>query len=493
MSQATHSSSLLEPPDEVLSTMNKDGRRRWLYPVLSDGLYQKRRTFVAWGLILLYIALPIVPINGNPALLLDVVHRKFHIFGATLRPTDTLLMMFTLMSIFLGIVMITALLGRAWCGWACPQTVYMEFVFRPIERLFEGKESVRKRADEAELTMDRFWRKAGKFSVWTLVALGLAHVFVSYFVGWSSLIHWMTGSPREHWGFFVMMGLTTALILADFAWFREQMCTLTCPYARIQSVLLDRDSLIVSYDAQRGEPRTKPGRKASGADPIALVDGEAGVASKIGDCVDCGACVRTCPTGIDIRNGLQMECIGCTQCIDACDAIMDKVGKPRGLVRYTSENVLEKKPARVLRPRVVMYSLGLAILATLFTITILSRQSIEASVVRVPGPLFSVLPDGDIANRLRFRVENHTGEDGAFHIEALAPQGAQVRVIGATEIQVKAGEMVHQDAWVVAPKGAFQGLGTAEGSFRVVAVPKAGAQEVEPGRPLPFKLMGPSK
>lgn len=481
------SEPLLAPPNEVLSTMDKDGTRRWIYPTPSKGTYYWKRLAVGWALIILYLILPIVHINGEPAILLDILHRRFAIFGAVFYATDTILLMLGMIGTLIAVVAGTALLGRVWCGWGCPQTIYMEFLYRPIERLFEGRENLRKRNDRKDMTSDLFLRKVGKYTVWFFISLGLAHVFVSYFVGWSSLLEWMTGPPSEHWGFFVMMALTTALILFDFAWFREQMCTLACPYARFQSVLMDRDSLIVSYDESRGEPRgrrkkARKKKKKQDAEPqVAKLNLEA---LPLGDCIDCGACVRTCPTGIDIREGLQMECIGCTQCIDACDAIMLGIHKPVGLIRYTSENALEKTNPRVLRPRVVMYGLAMAIFAVLFVVALTGRESVGINITRVPGAPYQVLPDENIANRLRFRVDNHTGEDAVFTIESIKPEGLQIRVIGDPELKVPSGELTHRDAWVVVPKEAFE-TRSVEGLFRITSDKGEQSPDKE------FRLLGP--
>ncbi len=462
---------ILESPEAVLSTLHKDGRRRWMYPTLSEGALWRRRRLVGWALIVLFVALPIIQIKGKPAVLLDILHSEFTFFGLTLYATDTILLMLLMITILLSVVFATALMGRVWCGWGCPQTIYLEFVYRPIERLLEGRESRRQRQDEGDLSAPVFWRKLAKYLIFFVISIGLAHTFVAYFVGWSDLIAWMTGPPTQHWGFFLMMALTTSLVMLDFAWFREQMCTIVCPYARLQSVLMDRDSLIVSYDPGRGEPR---GRRRKGAE-------EAG----LGDCVDCLACVRTCPTGIDIRDGLQMECVGCTQCIDACDAIMAKVEKPAGLIRYTSENALERKTPRILRPRVMIYGALLAVMVAIFAGSLSGRQSVEVNVTRVPGAPFVLLPDGNVANRLRFRVHNRTGQRDIYRIEALAPEGARVKVIGSPEIALGAGEMKHVDTWIEAPAGAFSG-GSTLGHFKIV-----GAAEVGESPELDFKLLGP--
>lgn len=433
---------ILESPEEVLTTLRSDGRRRWLYPTLSPGRFLNARRAVGWVLIVAYIALPIVQIGGYPAVLLDVVQREFAFFGLVFYPTDTVLLMAFLIGIIAFVILGTAVLGRVWCGWGCPQTVYLEFVFRPIERLLEGKEHVRKRRDEGRATWDRAWRKSVKWLLFLAVSAVLAHTFVAYFVGWSNLLEWMTGDPREHWGFFVLMAGTTGMVLFDFGVFREQMCTITCPYARMQSVLLDPDSLIVSYDPTRGEPRArrskaKLAREAQGLD-----------AAK-GDCIDCFACVRTCPTGIDIRDGLQMECIACTQCIDACDSIMERIDRPAGLIRYTSENELAGGRTRLLRPRTILYTLLLLIALSAFTGVVVSRTDYDVNIGRVSGAPYTILPDGHIANRLRFRVRNQIGEPSSFDIAVVSPASASLRPIGALPIALDTGEMQRVEAFVV--------------------------------------------
>ncbi|MFK7848818.1 MAG: cytochrome c oxidase accessory protein CcoG, partial [Rhodothermales bacterium] len=317
---------VLESPVEVLSTMTRDGKRKWLYPTLSAGIFHKRRLITGWALIVLFVMLPVIQINGKPAVLIDFIHREFALFGLIFYPTDTLLLLMVMISTVLGVGLFTALLGRVWCGWACPQTVYLEFVYRPIERWIEGKEHVRKRRNEGPWTWEKAWKKGLKFSIYLVISVLLANVFISYLVGWHNLLEWMQQPPAQNWGFFLTMTFTSGLILYDFGYFREQMCTIACPYARLQSVLLDEDSMIVSYDPNRGEPRARRGKKK-------MAQELAGEIPAQGDCIDCFACVRTCPTGIDIRDGLQMECIACTQCIDACDSIMDNINKPRGLIR----------------------------------------------------------------------------------------------------------------------------------------------------------------
>ena len=313
--------------EQILSTLRADGSRRWLKPRLSPGRWLNRRRALGYALIALFVVLPHVRIAGKPALLLDVAHRQFTFFGTTLYPTDTFLLALLLLIVFLSLFFLTALFGRVWCGWACPQTVYLELVFRPIERFFEGAPGKKTKAGA--------WRRPAKIAVYVLLAFALAHTFLSYFVGTDALRVWMTRSPLEHPISFLIVAGVTGLMLFDFGFFREQLCIVACPYGRMQSVMLDKDSLIIGYDRLRGEPRGKMRKKPKGDVHLETVEPERG------DCIDCHMCVTTCPTGIDIRDGLQLECVNCTQCIDACDSIMHKIGKPRGLIRYSSQRMLE--------------------------------------------------------------------------------------------------------------------------------------------------------
>ncbi len=469
---------ILEAPEEVLSTMTRDGKRKWLYPTVNKGRYYWQRLVMGWSLIALFVALPIVKINEKPAVFLDFANREFTFFGFTFFPTDTFLLLLLLVSAFLSVVIFTALMGRVWCGWGCPQTVYLEFVFRPIERLIEGKEHVRKKRNEGPWTWDKLWRKSLRFTVYGLVSLLLANVFVSYFVSWDALLRWMMSPPTENWGFFLMMAITTGLILFDFGYFREQMCTITCPYARFQSVLLDEDSLIVSYDPNRGEPRKRRSKKK-------IQQEIAGEIPAQGDCIDCYACVRTCPTGIDIRDGLQMECVACTQCIDACDSIMDKIGMPRGLIRYTSERELEHKKTRTVRPRTVIYVLLFVALVSAFTIVLSMRGDYDINVGRSTGEPFTVLPDDRVANRLRFRVRNQQSAPTSFTIEVADPAGAELRIVGVTPIELDPSEMKRVETWVLVPRDAFD-EDELEGAFHLVF--EDGSVER-----VSFPLLGPSR
>ena len=436
---------LLRPEGRVLSTLNPDGSRRWLEPKLSNGRFLQRRRIVAWILIIVFAAIPWIRINDKPVILLDVMTRKFVFFGTTFRPTDTLLLALLLLSIFVGIFLLTALFGRVWCGWACPQTVYMEFLYRPVERLFLGKAYGNRKASVAP------WRRVAMYAVFLLASAHLANTFLAYFVGTDRLIEWTLRSPTEHPTAFAIFVVTTGLMMFDFCFFREQMCTLVCPYGRFQSVLLDKGSLIVGYDARRGEPRRAARSGAANATTES---------TPVGDCINCTLCVQTCPTGIDIRDGLQLECIHCAQCIDACDAVMDKIGKPRGLIRYSSQNELEGNATRKLRVRVFAYPLLLAAILSALVALLMTRADAMVVQLRVQATPYTVADDGSIVNVVRVRIDNRTEVPKTYRIEGTEsatlrePVEVVVDGIASTEatfhVISRPGEFVrgHRDALV---------------------------------------------
>lgn len=389
----------MTPPiskERVLSTLEADGKRRWLEPRLARGRFLRRRRIVGFGLIALFVFLPFVKIGGRPALLIDLVTREISVFGALFRPSDGMLLMLFGLAIAIAVFLVTALFGRVWCGWACPQSVYLEHVFRPIERRFAKRPLV-------------------KWLIYIALSFALANVFLAYFVGVTRLERWVIGSPLAHPGGFLVVVGVTALVLFDFAYFREQTCILACPYGRLQSVLLDRQSLVVGYDPRRGEPRAQPRKK------LAVLD------QPRGDCVDCGACVQVCPTGIDIRDGLQMECIGCAQCIDACDTVMDKLKKPRGLIRYTSQDRLAGMPGKLLRVRTIAYPAILATIVAILVIATTTRPTTTVWIERHQGPSFVSLPGGTIASQLRIKLENETDVAHRYHVALVGAPDATLR------------------------------------------------------------------
>lgn len=424
------------PPGRVLSTLNVDGTRQWLRPKLSRGRYWKRRRALAYLLMLVFFLIPYLRMSGKPLVLLDLPHRQFTLFGTTFLPTETVLFMLLFLGSVIAIFLATALFGRVWCGWACPQTVYLEFLFRPVEYWLEG-------GPRGTQGMDRrrglHARRLVKHALYLVFALFLAHTFLAYFVGIERLAEWVRRSPAEHpTSFLVMLG-TTALIFFDFAWFREQTCLVACPYGRLQSVLLDRRSLIVGYDPRRGEPRAKGNRLRPAA---------------AGDCIDCSLCVLTCPTGIDIRDGLQMECIHCTQCADACDAVMAKIGKPSGLIRYGSRDQFEGRRNRWLRPRVVLYPVALALALGAFVWLLGTRADAEVTLLRGLDVPYTVEQDGSVVNQIRIKFTSRGGADRSYHI-ALADVPEARLIAPINPFPVPGGAMRTTSVFVLMPRDGF--------------------------------------
>jgi cytochrome c oxidase accessory protein FixG len=443
--------------DRVLSTLNQDGTRRWIRPKLAHGRFLTRRRVVAYTLVALFVLLPRIRINGRPALLISV--DEIDVFGTMFRPSDGYMLALLGLTIVLTVFLVTALFGRVWCGWGCPQTVYLEHLFRPIERLFEGSRG--QRATK--------WRRVAKWTAFSAVSLALSNVFLAYFVGTDRLEQWVFSSPLEHpVGFGIVVGVA-GLMLFDFGWFREQMCTIACPYGRLQSVLLDKQSLIVGYDATRGEPRAQPKKKL----PVL----------NAGDCVDCGACVAVCPTGIDIREGLQMECTTCTQCIDACDTVMDKLGKKRGLIRYTSQDELAGKKPGLMRVRTIVYPLLLALSFGALVFAVVSRTGTEVWVERVNGKPFVELPSGDISAQARLKLENTSDEPHRYHLSLSQTNHAILR--SQTDFELKPHKSLQIPVFIDVPRSSFtNGKRTAhiriddsEGFQRVVTVTLLGPEQ----------------
>jgi len=381
-----------------VTTINADGSHHVLHPADVHGRFTSARRIFAFLLIAIYVSLPWIRINGAPAVFMDVEYRRFHLFGLTLLAQDLWVFFFLISGLGFGLFFITALLGRLWCGWACPYTVFLEHVFRRIERWVDGDASSRRKLDRAPLTFSKISRRVIKHGLYLFTSALLAHVFLSYFVSLPRLYQIVLQGPLGHLTSFGTVAFFTASFYFCFAYFREQFCIILCPYGRIQSALTDEETVVIGYDAKRGEPRGKA------TNPDA------------GDCVDCTRCVQVCPTGIDIRNGLQMECIGCAACIDACDDIMRKLKRPTGLVRYDSTSGLAGKKRQLIRPRIFVYALlGFFGLAALGVAAFHRAKPMLAEVSRMPGPSFYADP-GMIRNHLRLRLGNKRNQPVHFTV-----------------------------------------------------------------------------
>lgn len=383
------------PNLDSVTTIRADGSRLVLHPADVAGRFTRWRRLTAWALVVVYVALPWIPIGGYPAVFLDVAARRFHFFGWTLAAQDLWLLFFLLSGMGFVLFFMTALLGRVWCGWACPQTVFLEHLYRRVERWIEGDAVARRRLDAAPWSAAKALKRTAKHGAFVLLSLAVAHVFLAYFVSVPELWRMMRAAPAAHWGAFVFTGALAAALYFDFAWFREQLCIVLCPYGRLQSALIDDHSLVIGYDARRGDPRGSHRRQEAGEKrlenapaasqpPASLLPPPA----KLGDCIDCHRCVAVCPTGIDIRQGLQIECIGCAACIDACDAIMAHLRRPAGLIRYDSLAGLGGGATRWLRPRTVVYSILLLIGAVVAAAAFRTVKPAAFGVTRMVGAAY---------------------------------------------------------------------------------------------------------
>jgi len=403
--------------DEV-TTIRADGSRPFQYPADTRGPFTRARRVSALALIAFYLSLPWIKVGGFPAVFLDVANRRFHLFGITLAAQDLWLLFFVITGLGFSLFFVTALLGRIWCGWACPQTVFLDHVYRRIERWIDGDAVQRRALAAAPPSAGKSFRRVFKHALYLLVSAVIAHLFLAYYVSIPDLWAMMEAAPVEHWSLFVFMAAFTGVLYFNFAWFREQLCIVICPYGRIQSALTDDNSLVIGYDATRGEPRGNRRTEDGGrrTDEGAALSGTAAAlgalpsalrppSSAVGDCVACNRCVHVCPTGIDIRQGLQMECIGCTACIDACDDVMTRLHRPRGLIRYDSLNAFAGRRTRWLRPRTVLYGVLLLVGASVATWALSTVHPASLGVTRMIGAPY-IVDASTVRNQFLVRLVN---------------------------------------------------------------------------------------
>ncbi|MCL7939781.1 cytochrome c oxidase accessory protein CcoG [Halomonas sp. ATCH28] len=412
-------------PQEAV-TQHMYASRRHIYVREIKGFFQRLRRVSNWALMLAFFLLPWVPWGDRPAIWFDLPGREFHIFSATFYPQEFMLLSWLLIICAFGLFFITVFAGRVWCGYTCPQSVWT-FLFIWVEHRLEGSRNRRIKLDKQPMTTDKLWRKSAKHAIWLLIALATGVTFVGYFTPIRDLVVALPTLEAHGWSYF-WVGFFLVFTYLNAGWLREQVCIYMCPYARFQSVMFDRDTLIVSYDTDRGEPRG-PRRKS-------LSHAEAREAGH-GDCIDCDLCVQVCPTGIDIRDGLQYECITCAACIDACDSVMDRMGYPRGLIRYTTENALEGKPTHILRPRLMGYLAALVVMIGVFAWAVADRTPLGFDVERDRNRLFQMTRDGRISNAYTLTVRNLDSQPHVYRLEASGLPGL---TLDTHEVSVPAGE-----------------------------------------------------
>ena len=414
-----------------LTTADKQGRRQWVYAKKPQGNWTRRRTWVSWLLIGIMFAGPFIKIQGNPLLMINVVERRFSILGQLFWPQDMVIFAVAFLIFITGIIIFTAAFGRLWCGWTCPQTVMMEMVFRKLEYLIEGDVVEQKKLAAAPWTASKLAKKLSKQIIFFGLSFVIGNTLLAYIIGSDELYRIITDNPRDHITGLTFMMLFTLVFYAIFARFREQACTFICPYGRLQSTMLDENSMIVAYDYKRGEKRGRLKHKQP------LVHR---IATGLGDCVDCSRCVNVCPTGIDIRNGVQMECVHCTACIDACDAVMDKVGAPRGLIRYASLNSIEKGERFRFTPRMKLYAGVLVGLISLFLVLVFTRPAVEAIFLRAPGALFVQTAGNRIENLYTLKLVNKTMRNLPVELKLEGVVG-DLEIMGEKNLVVPAGKL----------------------------------------------------
>ena len=386
---------------DSIGTINDEGKRAWVFPKKPSGKFYKYRSYVSYFLLAFLLLAPFVKINGNQFLLFNVLERKFNIFGFPFWPQDFHLMVISMIIGVVFIILFTVVFGRIFCGWICPQTIFLEMVFRKIEYLIEGDRGKQIRLAKQAWNAEKIKKRVLKWIVFFIISFIIANVFLAYLIGSDKLISYITGNPLDHLSTLISLLIFTGVFYFIFAWFREQVCIIACPYGRLQGVLLDNKTINVAYDHVRGEGKVGRGKFNKKEDRVA---------SGKGDCIDCFQCVHVCPTGIDIRNGTQLECVNCTACIDECDHMMEKVGLPKGLIRYASEENIVKKAPFKFTARMKGYSAVLFILIGILIGMLFLRNDVEATILRLPGQLYQHKENGIISNIYTFKVINKTTE-----------------------------------------------------------------------------------
>lgn len=441
-------SSEIKAPEsfrDKVSTIDEQGKRIWIYPKKPKGPLHRARAAASILLLAFLFGAPFIKVNGQPLILLNVLERKFILFGLAFWPQDLHLFALTMIALIVFIILFTAVFGRLWCGWACPQIVFMEMVFRKIEYWIEGDAHQQRALNKAPWSAGKLVKKASKHAIFYGLSFLIGNTLLAYIIGVEELFKIITDPPGQHVAGLAAMILFSGLFYFIFAYFREQACTMVCPYGRLQGVLLDPNSIVVMYDFQRGEPR---GRIKKGAERAPL-----------GHCVECRLCVQVCPTGIDIRDGTQLECVNCAACIDACNEVMERVNFPKGLIRYASFNGVKSGEKLKITPRIVGYSALLLALVGLLGFLLLTRSAVEATILRTPGVLYQEVEEGKIQNLYNIKVANKSFDRLSVHLKLLEPPG-EILLVGGEQLNVPEDGLAESVFFVKLPKAQLRGVQT---------------------------------
>ena len=402
-----------------IASIDEDGKRKWVFPRKPSGRFYNARTWFSYLLLAIMFSGPFITINSRPFLLLNIIERKFIILGMAFWPQDSFIFVLATLTFVVGILLFTVIYGRLFCGWACPQTIFMEMVFRKIEYLIDGNANKQRKLKAQAWNAEKVFKRVLKHAIFWVLSFIIGNTFLAYIIGKDELFQIITAPVSEHVGGFTIMVLFTTMFYYVYAFFREQICTQICPYGRLQSVLLDDKSIVVAYDFNRGEQRGKPKKNSI---------------EELGDCIDCNQCVEVCPTGIDIRNGTQLECVNCTACIDACDNVMEKVKKPRGLIRYDSFNGIRTGETFGLNFRNIGYSAILIALIFFFFLLLVRRSDVESTILRSYGTMYQEVGQNHFTNLYTVKVLNKTFNDLPLRLELLEPEGTLTMVGGAIKV-----------------------------------------------------------
>jgi len=419
-----------------VSSVTDTGKRNWIYALKPSGKFYNYRSLVSYIYLIVFFALPLIKVNGNPLFLVNIIDSKFILFGKIFWPQDFFIFAVGMISFIIFIVLFTVIYGRLFCGWVCPQTVFLEFVFRRIEWLIEGSPGRQKALHDSAWTFEKIWKKALKHSLFLLFSFLIAHTFLAYIIGFDEVVK-LVGEPlAQNIGLLVGLLVFTFLFYSVFAFVREIVCTTICPYGRLQGVMFDKDTMQISYDYKRGEER---GRFKKGE------------TRTLGDCVDCKKCIMVCPTGIDIRNGVQMDCVGCTACIDACDEVMIKVGLPVGLIRYASENQIHHGTAFKFNTRMKAYTALLFVLMAAMAVMVVTRKTIDTHISRTKGQLFQEVEGGKLSNLFEAKIINKTNAEIPVELKLEGLTG-EIKLIGAQQIVLKKEAINEINFFLILPK-----------------------------------------